>query len=801
MRYLKRLLAMAGVSLLFVTAATTYTHADNNLLPDKKYGDYRDDPKIRHQADSVLKTLSLREKIAQIIIIAYQVDDSQKAKNLQNRLIKDEGLGGVIIMNDPLDGAIKRLNEFHAMAKTPLLVTIDGEWGLSMRFDEIPVFPRQMQLGALSSDSLVYEVGKAFGEECNKLNIHVDFAPDIDINNNINNPVINTRSFGEDREKVAKYGIALSKGMASMNVAGSAKHFPGHGDTDVDSHKGLPVLNFTKSRLDSLELYPFRQLIANGVDMVMVGHLEVKALDETGTISSISRRIITDLLRNEYGYDGIICTDALGMDGVAKASGLDQAHVALEAYKAGVDILLMPEDVENTLDLISNAIKKGELSEEELDGKVLKMLMLKARCGMFEKSYRPFVSRYKLAEKMQSRHNENLIKEIGEKSVTLLTNRGDLLPLGNLNGKKVGVVAFGSREKNSLFNNYVQHYVAADSVLLDSKATVEDIAAAKKAMGQKDIVIFAFNNTDSRPYKNYGIDSKQFDFITKWAAEQPSVAAYMGSPYAYSKIDNVDNFNSFIVGYQSIDANNLATVESIFGAIPTVGVLPVSTGNLKVGESVILSDKTRPQYRFYHNTEPATYTASLQLRDSSAFITLLPLVGKLIENNEFSVFTELGHILMNTEGSESNEFHNSYAAINGDHAKILLWDLMSHRSGLPNVNNLNSINSSNVSELNIEQHTEPVFSNANIYYIRRIIDKYYQNADNTIKNETDNLFELMEMYGSTVNKSGNITTTAKDLEKFLFTIDNNGKYAGKQVFSPSTAKLLKDLLIYYMPAL
>lgn len=261
-------------------------------------------------------------------------------------------------MNDPLDGAIKRLNEFHAMAKTPLLVTIDGEWGLSMRFDEIPVFPRQMQLGALSSDSLVYEVGKAFGEECNKLNIHVDFAPDIDINNNINNPVINTRSFGEDREKVAKYGIALSKGMASMNVAGSAKHFPGHGDTDVDSHKGLPVLNFTKSRLDSLELYPFRQLIANGVDMVMVGHLEVKALDETGTISSISRRIVTDLLRNEYGYDGIICTDALGMDGVAKASGLDQAHVALEAYKAGVDILLMPEDVENTLDLISNAMKR-----------------------------------------------------------------------------------------------------------------------------------------------------------------------------------------------------------------------------------------------------------------------------------------------------------------------------------------------------------------------------------------------------------------------------------------------------------
>ena len=402
---------------------------------------------------------------------------------------------------------------------------------------------------------------------------------------------------------------------------------------------------------------------------------------------------------------------------------------------------------------------------------------------------------------MQSKHNEDLIKEIGEKSVTLLTNRDNLLPLGNLKGKKVGVVAFGNKEKNSMFNNFVQHYVAADSALLDSKATVEDVAAAKNAMGQKDIVIFAFNNTDSRPYKNYGIDSKQFDLITKWAAEQPSVAAYMGSPYAYSKICNADNFNSFIVGYQSIDANNLATVESIFGAIPTVGVLPVSTGNLNAGESVILSDKTRPAYRFYHNTEPVTYTAPLMLKDRSALITILPLVGKLIDNNEFSVFTELGHILTNTEDSESNKSHNNYAVINGDHAKILLWDLMSHRSGLPNVNDLNFIDSSNVSKLDIEQQTEPVFSNANIYYLRCIIDKYYKSADDTIKDEADNLFELIEMNNSAVDKNGNITTTAKDLEKFLFTIDNNGKYAGKQVFSPKTAKLLKDLLIYYMPSL
>lgn len=798
MRHIQKLFTMAGLLLLF-TATANNTYAEN--INSAKEKDYRNNPQIIQMADSVLSTLSLREKIAQIIIIAYQVNDSPKVKRLQNHLIKDEGIGGVIIMNDPLDGAIKRLNEFHTMAKTPLLVTIDGEWGLSMRFDEIPVFPRQMQLGALSSDSLVYEVGKAFGEECNKLNIHVDFTPDIDINNNINNPVINTRSFGEDREKVAKFGIALSKGMASRNVAGSAKHFPGHGDTDVDSHKGLPRLNFTRERLDSLELYPFRQLIASNVDMVMVGHLEVKALDETGTISSISHKIVTDLLRNEYGYDGIICTDALGMDGVAKDSGLDQAHVALEAYKAGVDILLMPEDVENTIELISSAIIRGELSEAELDSKVMKMLMLKARCGMFNKDYNPLVSRYRLAEKMQSKNNERLIKEIGEKSVTLLSNRDNLLPLTNLTGKKVGVVAIGDKVKNSMFNNYVQHFVAADSALLDSKATLKDLKAAKEGMGSKDVIIFAFNNTDSRPYKNYGIDSTLFNFITKWAAEQPSVAAYLGSPYAYSKIDNVNNFNAFIVGYQSIDANNLAIAESVFGAIPTVGVLPVGTGNLKAGESVILPQKTRPAYRFYHIEKPVDYTMPLELRDSSAFVTLLPFVGELIEQKEFSVGTEIGYILSKTHNSAKTEEQDGYQIMNGEHAKLLVWDIISHHSGLQNVDNLDYKKINDVSELDIQKSTESNFSNANLHYIRQIVCKYYDNPSKTIQDRTAELFRQMEMYDSNIDAEGNVTTTQKDLEKLQFTLQNNGEYAGCRVFSPATAQFLKKLWIYYLPRL
>ncbi len=265
------------------------------------------------------------------------------------------------------------------------------------------------------------------------------------------------------------------------------------------------------------------------------------------------------------------------------------------------------------------------------------------------------------------------------------------MPLGNLHNKRVGVVAFGNKEKNSLFNNYVQHYVVADSALLDSKATIKEIEAAKDAMGKKDIIIFAFNNTDSRPYKNYGIDTAQFELITRWAAEQPSVAAYMGSPYAYSKIGNADKFNAFIVGYQSIDANNLATVESIFGAIPTVGVLPVSTGELKAGQSIILKDATRPAYRFYHTATPVGYTIPLKLTDSTPFTTALLSLVK----------------------------------------------------------------------------------------------------------ERGNLFELMEMNSSMVDCDNHITTTAKDLEKLWFTLNNKGTYAGNKVFSPDAALILRKLYIFY----
>ena len=289
--------------------------------------------------DSLLGTLSRREKIAQLIIEAIDSKEDPALRARQEQWIR-EGLGGLIVMDDGLVDNIQMVNELQALARIPMIVSIDGEWGAAMRYYEYAAFPRAMQLGALGDETLVEQAGRVIGEELHALKIFVNYAPVIDINNNPKNPVINTRSFGEDREKVARLGAAYVRGMQSAGVWGSAKHFPGHGDTDVDSHKGLPVLTFNRSRLDSLELYPYRRLIDEGVAMIMVGHLSIPALDSTGTPASISKPIVTGLLRNELGYNGIIITDALkelagtecSFEAVAFSDAAPAANQTEEAY-------------------------------------------------------------------------------------------------------------------------------------------------------------------------------------------------------------------------------------------------------------------------------------------------------------------------------------------------------------------------------------------------------------------------------------------------------------------------------------
>ena len=396
--------------------------------------------RMERQVERTLKKMTTREKVAQLIV--SQTDSyifSEGHALMTDTLVGIEGIGGLLIIQDSLPRFLTRMNQLQEMSKIPLLVSIDGEWGPSMRFSEYPFFPQQMQLGALPSDSLIYEMGLAVAEQCQMANIHINYAPVVDINVNPKNPVIHARSFGENRDKVTAYGRAYMKGMQDGGLIACSKHFPGHGDTEVDSHKGLPVLPFSRERLDSLELYPFRDQIKHGVEMVMMGHLHIPALDSA--VSSISYPIVTGLLKEELGFNGIIVTDALTMKGVSE--NMTSAEIALAAYKAGVDILLKPGDIIAAIDRLEEAMLSGECDIEDLDERVRKTLRLKARFGMLERNYDPTVDTTNIAERVKKPEHIALIQEMADQSMTLVDNKLGILPIDM--SKKIAYVAYNAK--------------------------------------------------------------------------------------------------------------------------------------------------------------------------------------------------------------------------------------------------------------------------------------------------------------------------------------------------------------------
>src|SRR6476469_6953723 len=289
---------------------------------------FKKTPEATHWVDSVFNTLSPEQKIGQLMIIRAHSNLGQKHVNEVTELITKYNVGGLCFFQGGPIRQAKLTNYYQSIAKTPLMVAIDGEWGLGMRLDSVINFPRQLMMGAVPDAGLVYEFGRAVGEQCKRIGIHVNYAPDVDINNNPHNPVINDRSFGEDKYKVALFGTEYMRGMQDVGVMACAKHFPGHGDVAVDSHFDLPVINKSKAQLDSLELYPFKQLFKAGVGSVMVAHLYIPSIDDTkNQATSLSKKNVTDLLRNELGYGGITFTDALEMQGVAKYYPAGEASV------------------------------------------------------------------------------------------------------------------------------------------------------------------------------------------------------------------------------------------------------------------------------------------------------------------------------------------------------------------------------------------------------------------------------------------------------------------------------------------
>lgn len=567
--------------------------------------------KIERQVERTLRSMTTREKVAQLIV--SQTDSyifSQGHALMTDTLVGIEGIGGLLIIQDSLPRFLTRMNQLQAMSKIPLLVSIDGEWGPSMRFSEFPFFPQQMQLGALPSDSLIYEMGLAVAEQCQMANIHINYAPVVDINVNPQNPVIHTRSFGENRDKVTAYGRAYMKGMQDGGLIACSKHFPGHGDTEVDSHKGLPVLPFSRERLDSLELYPFRDQIRHGVEMVMMGHLHIPALDSA--VSSISYPIVTGLLREELGFEGIIVTDALTMKGVSE--NMESAEIALAAYKAGVDILLKPGDIIASIDRLEKAMNSGECDIEELNERVRKTLRMKARLGMLERNYDATVDTTHIAERVKKPEHIALIQEMADQSMTLVDNKLGIVPIDM--SKKIAYVAYNAKRIPMLreygdiegLSGYNPETGMVDSTTLmyqhllkeamrrggdkakrqegdvhyfalDKKSSKKDISAVEKQLSDYDVVILACHDPRGRSRKDL-IAEEHVNVLEGIVKKYHPLLVHYGSPYGLSDLPWKEHLGGLLVAYKDSESNQKAAAKILTGEIKAVGQLPVTVEEL-----------------------------------------------------------------------------------------------------------------------------------------------------------------------------------------------------------------------------
>src|SRR5690349_17878969 len=404
-------------------------------------------PAADHWVDSVFKTLSKKQKIAQLMVVRVSsigVDRKVVFYDKQvEEAIRKYNIGGLCLFQGGPITQATILNRLQAAAKTPLLVTIDAENGVGMRMDSVLGLPRQMMMGAVQDKSIIYNYGRVVGEQCKRIGIQVNYAPVVDINNNPNNPVINDRSFGEDKYKVADYGIAYMKGMQDVGVMGCAKHFPGHGDVAVDSHLDLPVINKTRAQLDSLELYPFNQIFRAGVGSVMIAHLSIPVIDSTEhKPTSISYNNVTNLLRKELNYNGLTFTDALEMKGVAKF--YPDGEASREALIAGNDMLCLPGDIPGSIRKIRKAIRKGKLHWSDINEHVRKVLYAKYQYGLA--NWKP-IDTTNLLNDLNSKVAATR-RTIAENAITLLRNDNPaIFPLTS--GRRIAYVGVGLTQDNA----------------------------------------------------------------------------------------------------------------------------------------------------------------------------------------------------------------------------------------------------------------------------------------------------------------------------------------------------------------
>ncbi|MEM6298822.1 MAG: glycoside hydrolase family 3 N-terminal domain-containing protein, partial [Bacteroidota bacterium] len=522
-------------------------------------------------ANSLLDTLTLDQKIGQLFMVAaYSNRDENHTTNLE-RMIADYHLGGLIFFQGTPRKQIEMINRFQTKSDVPLMIGIDGEWGLGMRLDNTISYPRQMILGATNDDSLIYAFGQEVGRQCKRVGVHVNFAPVVDVNSNPKNPVIGTRSFGENKERVARLGTAYAKGMQSVGVLANAKHFPGHGDTDKDSHLTLPSVLHDKKRMSDIELFPFRALIRDSVESMMVAHLNIPAYDSTeNRPTTLSPAVVNGLLRDSLGFQGLVFTDAMNMKGLANNAEAGSAEV--QALQAGNDVLLYPLSVPKAIMAIKKALKDSTLSYEDLDNKVRRILRAKYFAGL----HQPFqkITTDSLYQNLHTPHALRLEEELYEKAVTIVKNDCELLPFKDLDSLDFASLVIHNKPDNT-FQTMLSKYASFSHHAMVSKNSSQAFydKVYDKVKDRDVVVVGLFGVNQYQVTESMGVMKRTCDFLDKLALKTKVVLVVFGNPYSLKFFENQ---NYLVAAYSEHELMQQAVPQVLFGAVTNKATLPVS---------------------------------------------------------------------------------------------------------------------------------------------------------------------------------------------------------------------------------
>ncbi|SHM52861.1 beta-glucosidase [Cyclobacterium lianum] len=518
--------------------------------------------------DSVFNSLTFEQRLGQLFMVAAYSNKGKAHQEEIAQLIKDENLGGLIFFQGGPVRQAHLTNEYQQMARTPLFIAMDAEWGLGMRLDSVLRFPKQMTLGAAAEEVLVYQMGREIARQFGEMGMHINFAPVVDVNSDPDNPVIGYRSFGEEKKLVSRKSLAYMQGLQDHGVIANAKHFPGHGNTSSDSHFTTPVIRSSKESIVDVDLYPYREMIDKGLMSIMVAHLHIPSLGSEASLpTTLSPKVVTGLLREEMNFQGLVFTDALNMKGVSNLH--KPGEVDLLALLAGNDVLLYAEDVPKSKALILEAVADGKISKEEIDSRVRKILNAKYWAGLHRPQH---INTQKLVERLSNFGTKALIEQLYASSITVLSNQTEAIPIRHLDTRRMASLTLGG--KGDTFKSYLDKYAEFTHYTLRSNSNQYNFAAMEENLKEYSTIVVGVMGMTNNRRRNYGLNKEEIAFIDKLQENHEVITVVFGNAYSVGNFREQENL---ILVYEENEFTESLAPQVIFGGRPGTGKLPIGT--------------------------------------------------------------------------------------------------------------------------------------------------------------------------------------------------------------------------------